>query len=65
MSPSTRFRPYSSNVARTPLSLPRWFSGFCTTAIEISHESLRSAKARFHRGKLGGVWLSVWRGRAS
>ncbi len=39
----------------TPPSLSRWLAGFCTTAVMISSETQRSAKAQIHRDKLGGV----------
>ncbi len=43
----------------TPPSLSRWLAGLCTTVVMISSAARRSAKAKIHRGKLGGVgtWI--------
>ena len=47
----------------TPPSLPRWYSGFCTTVIKISSAEVRSAKAWNHRGKLSSVRHGICAGK--
>ena len=46
-------------LAQTPLSLPQWIKAFALRQDLLPSESVRSAKALFHRDKLGGVCVIV------